>query len=323
MKSLMIYGATGYTGRMIAEHTVALGVPVILAGRSEERLAAMALNLNVTYRAFPLHEPDEVKAALSGVSVLLNCAGPFMHTASVLMWAAIEQKIHYLDVAAEPDSYSLAEMRDNEAAAAGVMLLPGCGGSVAMLGCLAAHAAERATAPSGISLALKVSGPMSRGSLISATEIMSPECLVRRNGKLVPQDPTNTRSFNFGVGPLACFPVTLPDLTTVWRTTGIQDIETFVHLAGGGFVQGDLTALPDGPTEKEREDNRYQAVAEVVNEDGTKVRLLLDTVNGYTFTAMAAAEAARRVMAGEWQPGFRTPAETFGKGFAETIADTQ
>lgn len=51
--------------------------------------------------------------------------------------------------------------------------------------------------------------------------------------------------------------------------------------------------------------------------------MLLETVNGYSFTAMAAAEAARRVLAGEAKPGFQTPAGLFGKQFAETIADTR
>jgi short subunit dehydrogenase-like uncharacterized protein len=68
--------------------------------------------------------------------------------------------------------------------------------------------------------------------------------------------------------------------------------------------------------------NRYQAVAEVTGADGDVVRSVLDTVNGYTFTATAAAEAGRRVLAGEDRPGFQTPALLFGNGFAETIADT-
>jgi short subunit dehydrogenase-like uncharacterized protein len=52
------------------------------------------------------------------------------------------------------------------------------------------------------------------------------------------------------------------------------------------------------------------------------VRSVLDTVNGYTFTTIAAAEAARRVLNGEARAGFQTPAGLFGAGFAETIADT-
>ena len=52
------------------------------------------------------------------------------------------------------------------------------------------------------------------------------------------------------------------------------------------------------------------------------VRSILETVNGYTFTIIAAAEAARRVLNGEARPGFQTPTGLFGDGFAETIADT-
>jgi short subunit dehydrogenase-like uncharacterized protein len=144
-----------------------------------------------------------------------------MHTANALIKAAIAKQVHYLDVAAESDSYKLAETLDKAAAAAGVMLLPGCGGSVAMLGCLAAHAVERVTTPKSLSLALHVAGPMSRGSAISATENLSPECLIRRNGQLIPQDPTELRTFDFGKGPRECFSVTLPDLITLGRATNL------------------------------------------------------------------------------------------------------
>ena len=122
---------------------------------------------------------------------------------------------------------------------------------------------------------------------------------------------------------MPCFPVTLPDLITIGYALAVPDVATFVHVAGNAFPGGDLSALPDGPTEEERAANRYQAAVEVVGADGTTVLSLLDTVNGYTFTAMAAAEAARRVLAGEARSGFQTPAGLFGSSFAETIADTR
>jgi len=62
---------------------------------------------------------------------------------------------------------------------------------------------------------------------------------------------------------------------------------------------------------------------EVTGADGNVVRSVLDTVNGYTFTTIAAAEAAQRVLSGEARPGFQTPAGVFGAGFAETIASTR
>ncbi|WP_274864388.1 saccharopine dehydrogenase family protein [Serratia marcescens] len=323
MKKLMIYGATGYTGRMIVQHALEARLQVIIAGRDREKLAAMSSDLDVPFRAFRLDNPVTIDSGFDNIDTVINCAGPFLHTARPLMEAAIRKKVHYLDVAAELDSYQIAEILGEVASSAGVMLLPGCGGSVAMLGCLAAHAATRVNNPARISLALHVTGTMSRGSAVSAAENLSTQCLIRRNGQLMESESGELQEFDFGKGPKACFPVTLPDLITVWKATGIPDIKTFVHVSGEGFPQGHLADLPDGPTAQEREASRYQAVAEVLNADGETLYMLLDTVNGYSFTALAAAEAGRRVLAGECRPGFQTPATLFGKHFAETIADTR
>jgi len=322
MKKLMIYGATGYTGRMAAQRAVAAGTPIILAGRNQAALLALASRLDVDYRVFALDDSALIDQSLDGVGVLLNCAGPFARTTDVLMRAAIRNGVHYLDVAAELDGYRLAETRDRAAMAAGVMLLPGSGGSVAMLGCLAGHTIARMRNPARVRVAMQVSGSLSRGSAVSAMEGVTAETLARADGVLLARPAGTTQKLDFGMGPVDCFQVTLPDLVTIWRATGVPDIDTYVHVAGDGFPQGDLSALPDGPDEQERLANRYRAVAEVTGSEGAVVRSVLDTVNGYTFTAAAAAEAGRRVLAGEQRPGFQTPAMLFGNGFAETIADT-
>lgn len=324
MTKLMIYGAAGYTGRMASANVKAAGVDFVIAGREQDeaKFAALASDLGVEYRLFAVDDPSTAEAALGDISVLLNCAGPFMRTAGPLMNACIAAGVHYLDIAAELDSYRLAEKLDQDANAAGVMLLPGSGGSVAMLGSLAGHAARRVTAPRNLRIALHVAGGFSRGSAISASENVTTECLYRVDGTLMSRSPEEVREFDFGNGPATSFPVTLPDLITIWRATRIPNIETFVHVTEGAFPEGDLAAMPDGPTLEQREANRYHAAVEVTTEDGTVVRSILDTVNGYTFTALAAAEAARRVVNGEARPGFQTPAGLFGDGFAETIADT-
>ena len=322
MTKLMIYGATGYTGRMAAEHASAAGTSIILAGRNEATLVPLAARLGVEYRVFALEDSSVIDRSLPDVGVLLNCAGPFASTADGLMRAGIRNGVHYLDIAAELDGYRLAGLLDAEARTAGVMLLPGSGGSVAMLGCLAGHAVARTNHPSGITVAMHVSGGLSRGSAASAMGSVTAETLVRADGKLVSRPAGAIREFDFGKGAVDCFRVTLPDLITIWRSTNVRAIETFVHVSGDGFPQGDLSALPDGPSEQERLANRYQAVVEVSDSNGRIVRSVLDTVNGYTFTAKAAAEAGRRVLAGEARPGFQTPAMLFGSGFVRTIADT-
>jgi short subunit dehydrogenase-like uncharacterized protein len=246
-----------------------------------------------------------------------------MRTADALMKASIRNGVHYLDTAAELDSYRLAESLDDKAKAAGVMLMPGGGGSVAMLGSLAGHAVSRVSDARKIRIALHVAGGLSRGSAISAMENVTVETLARVDGELVAIAADGIRKFDFGKGVVDCFPVTLPDLITIWRATGVPDVETFVHVTGDGFPQGDLSTLPDGPSEEDRLANRYQASVEVTGADGKVTHSVLDTVNGYTFTAMAAAEAGRRVLGGEFRPGFQTPAALFGNGFAQTVADTK
>ena len=168
---------------------------------------------------------------------------------------------------------------------------------------------------------MHVTGGLSRGSAISAAENMTAETLARVDGELVTVANT-IQKLDFGQGPVDSFQVTLPDLITIWRATGVPNIETFVHVTGDGFPQGDLSALPDGPSEPERLASRYQAVVEVTDANETVARSILNTVNGYTFTAIAVAEAGRRVLMGETRPGFQTPVGLFGNRFAETIADT-
>jgi short subunit dehydrogenase-like uncharacterized protein len=324
MNRLMIYGAAGYTGRMATANAKAAGVDVVLAGRpqDEEKLVALAGEMDAEYRLFAVDDVPARERALTDVAVLLNCAGPFLRTAEPLMQACLAAGTHYLDIAAELDSYRLAERYDQDAQAAGVMLLPGSGGSVAMLGCLAGHAAKRVAKPSKLSIALHVAGGFSRGSAVSASENVTTETLHRVDGELVGRSGDELREFDFGNGPATSFPVTLPELITIWRATDIPNIETYVHVTDGAFPQGDFAAMPDGPTLEQREANRYHAAVEVTGEDGTVVRSILDTVNGYTFTTLAAAEAARRVVGGEARAGFQTPAGLFGDSFAETIADT-
>jgi short subunit dehydrogenase-like uncharacterized protein len=324
MKKMMIYGAAGYTGRMAATNVKNAGVEIVVAGREQDKakFIALAAELGVEYRLFAADDLPAAQAALDSIGVLLNCAGPFMRTAEPLMKACIAAGVHYLDIAAELDSYQIAEKLDKAAAEAGVMLLPGSGGSVAMLGSLAAHAMKRVEKPHSLSIAMHVAGEFSRGSAVSATENVTTGLLHRVDGELVSRDPGAVRDFDFGDGPVSSFGVTLPDLITIWHATRIPNIETFVYLTDTVFPEGDLAAMPNGPTLEQREASRYHAAVEITGEDGTVVRSILETVNGYTFTAIAAADAARRVLKGEARPGFQTPAGLFGDGFAETIADT-
>ncbi|KAK5169682.1 uncharacterized protein LTR77_005660 [Saxophila tyrrhenica] len=320
MADLMIYGATGYTGRLICEQAKKTGLRFTIAGRSEDKLRDLARTLEVPYEAFDLAATSP-NGHLASLIVLLNCAGPFSRTASVLMDACIRCKVHYLDVSAELDSYLLARERGELAEKAGIMLVPGCGGSVAMLGGLVAHATRTSMNPASIDIALHVSGPMSRGSAVSAAESVTAGCLKLDGAALVPQDATKNAWFDFGDGRglVSCFPATLPDLITLHKQTGAGNIHTFVNASADAFPTGDVALLPDGPDSAQRAASPYHAAVRVVDKDGSSRQARLHMVNGYTFTAIAAVEAARRILSGEASAGWQTPVGLFGNDYIHAV----
>lgn len=320
MKTLLIYGATGYTGRMAVERAKALGLNVEIAGRNVDRLAHLAAQLEIPYRVFAADA--QAAEALVGIDVLLSFAGPFAQTAEPLMRACMKAGVDYLDITAEINVYRLAERLGAQAAEAGMMLLPGVGWDVVPTDCLAVHLAQRVASPRALSIALQVPGSMSRGSAMSVSEIIGAGLLARVNGELVATPDAQPRQFDFGDGPVMCQPLSFGDLVTGWHSTGIPNIAMFVHISGDAFPEGDLSQLPDGPSAHERDAHRARAVAEVTAADGSVSRSMIETANGYSYTPLAAIEAARRVLSGERKPGFETPARIFGGGFAESIAGT-
>jgi len=335
MNTLLIYGATGYTGRMVATHARAVGLDICLAGRDEARLSSLAAELGVPYRVIALDDDladagasaspegnERLKQAISGFHTVLNCAGPFARTAGPLMRACMAAGAHYLDITAEIRTYQHAESLGSLAADAGVMLMPGVGWDVVPTDSLAMQVAQSVNVPVDLRIALKVAGGMSRGSAASAGEIVAAGLLVRRDGELVSQPDASTVRFDFGDGPVECFPLSFGDLVTAWHSTGIRNISMFVHVTGDAFPTGDLASLPEGPTQAQRDADRAAAVVEVTGADGVVSRAVIDTINGYSYTPLAAVAAARRVMEGEWRPGFETPARVFGAGFAESIGDS-
>lgn len=320
MSTLLIYGATGYTGRMAAERVKALGLSFEIAGRNHARLVALAAQLHVPFRVFDADA--DAAGSLSGISLLLNFAGPFAHTAAPLMRACIDAGVDYLDITAEINVYRLAEQLGGEAASHQVMLLPGVGWDVVPTDSLAVHVAKRVEKPFALSIALQVPGSMSRGSALSVSEIMGAGVMARVDGELVATPDATPREFDFGEGPVLCVPLSFGDLVTGWHSTGIPNIAMFVHISGDAFPEGDLSQLPDGPTQAQREAHPARAVVEVIGVDGAIARSVIETLNGYSYTPLAAVEAARRVLTGERQPGFATPANVFGGEFAESIEGT-
>ena len=320
--TILIYGAAGYTGKLVAMQARETHLSFEVAGRNGPQVTALAEQLDVPCRIFALDDPETIIASLAGVTAVLNCAGPFASTARPLMEACIACGVHYLDITAEYKVYALAEAWSERAAAAGVMLLPGVGWDVVPSDCLAMYLAAKVDQPQSLRIALQVANSMSRGSTTSVGEILGVGLLVRAEGTIVAKPDAAPARFDFGAGLLDSVPLSFGDLVTAWKSTGIPNIAMFVNIKENVMPEG-VAAMPEGPSLEERAANRACAVAEVTGIDGAVVRARIDTINGYSYTPLAAVEALRLVATGQFKPGFQTPATVFGAGFAVSIADTR
>jgi short subunit dehydrogenase-like uncharacterized protein len=136
-KQFLIYGATGFTGKLTARTAKDKGLQPILAGRNEAKLKAIAEPLGFHYRGFSLSEQQELDAALAEVDAVLHIAGPFSATSQPMADACLRTGTHYLDITGEIDVFEALAARDAEAKRAGTMLLPGVGFDVVPSDCLA------------------------------------------------------------------------------------------------------------------------------------------------------------------------------------------
>ena len=141
--SFLIYGANGYTGALIAEEASRRGLRPVLAGRDGEAVRAIASRLGMDSRVFGLDSQEEIRSNLKGVSVVLNCAGPYSATARPMVEACLAGSVHYLDVAGDIPVLEYLYSLHEEAVRASCVVLPAVGFDVVPTDCLALMLKER------------------------------------------------------------------------------------------------------------------------------------------------------------------------------------
>jgi hypothetical protein len=131
-KPVVVYGASGYTGRLVCEYLREYGIPFIAAGRSADKIeAAMKSNVagieTASYEVVEvIHTVEALTHLFEGASVVLNTVGPFARFGPEVVEACLAAKCHYTDTTGEQDwLISLDEGYGAKFAAAGLVLSPG------------------------------------------------------------------------------------------------------------------------------------------------------------------------------------------------------
>lgn len=332
---LLIYGSTGYTGRLIVAEALARGLRPTLAGRNPDTVRTQATSLGLQWRSARIDDPQALDAALADATVVLHCAGPFGHTWRAISDACLRAHAHYLDITGEMAVFEGLAARDADARTAGIMLLPGVGFDVVPSDCLAAHLARRMPNAVQLSLAFRALGGASRGTLTTMVENLGSPGAVRREGRIVsvPQ-AWRTRRIDFGDGQLRDA-TTIPwgDVSTAFHSTGIPNIEVYMSMRPAmrraaiasrwlgpvlrsGAVRRALAARvrrgAAGPSEAERNRGVSLLWGEAVAANGDRAEARLRGASGYVLTAQTAVHLAVKAMRGETRVGFQTPSRAYG-----------
>ncbi|MBZ0291966.1 MAG: saccharopine dehydrogenase NADP-binding domain-containing protein, partial [Anaerolineae bacterium] len=223
----LIYGAYGFSGQLIAEEAVKRGYRPLLAGRSEAKLAALAHRLGLPYRAFSLDHLTEVTRILGGVQLVLNAAGPFIHTSDPMLKACTLAGVNYLDITGEYPVFERTFTFDEAARRQGIALISGVGFDVVPSDCLALHVAQQLPEADQLEVAIHGLTRMSVGTAQSGIELAAAGGRIRRAGKLVRYPlGVGVKPIRFANGVHAAMPIPWGDLATAYRSTGIPNITT-------------------------------------------------------------------------------------------------
>ena len=337
-EGLLIYGCYGYTGKLISEHAVQLGLKPVLAGRDEQRTKSLAETLKLSHLVFDLSDENSVMDNIRDFKVVLHCAGPFMFTSEVMANACIKTKTHYLDITGEISVFEKIFRMDKAAKEAGIMLMAGVGFDVVPTDCLALYLKEKLPDADCLEMALlQKGGKLSHGTAITVAENMAEGGAVRREGKIVKIPAgTLTRMIDFGDKKRNTVAIPWGDVSTAYRTTGIPNITIYNYVPESvirgmklsnyiGFILRmdfvkrrmikAIKSRPAGPTEEMRKHARGVIWGEVKNASGKTKVALLDLPEGYTLTAWTAVKIAQNILTNEPPSGAKTPAQVFGSNF--------
>lgn len=131
-KLVVVYGASGYTGRLICEYLREYGVPFVAAGRDEAKITS-SMEHNVAgietadYEVVQVnHDVESLTELFSGASVVLNTVGPFSKWGPEVVEACLATGAHYTDTTGEQDWLITCDEQYGAAfAEAGLLLAPG------------------------------------------------------------------------------------------------------------------------------------------------------------------------------------------------------
>ena len=340
--TFLLYGANGYSGELITRFADQYGLQPILAGRRKEAIEPLALKFGLSYKVFDINDKPALLDALKGARLVLNAAGPFQFTAKQLIEGCLQTGTHYIDINGDISQFEMMRQYDNAAKNSGIMLLPGAGFDVVPTDCLALYLKKQLPAAVKLRLAFAtLGGGLSHGTATTMVTKLGEGGVVRKEGKLVKQALGKKGMWvDFGIKKLFVMTIPWGDIATAYYSTGIPDIESYTgmsrkvyYLLKGQFLfnwllrtrflrrilKNKINKRPAGPSDEQRTKAIALVWGEATDANGHSVTARLSGPEGYTLTAHSALIIGKKILDGNFKPGYQTPATAYGENLVMEV----
>lgn len=301
-RCVVVYGAYGHTGRFVVAELRRRGWTPVLSGRDAAKLATLGEAYPaLARRPASISDAGALDRALAGTVAVINCAGPFLDTATPLIEAALRAGIPYLDVTAEQQAaLDVFEHHGDAARHAGVAVLPG----MAFYGGLADLLATQAMGEWREADAIEVAVALDGWHPTEGTRLTGRRNHYRRrvvaNGRLdLLPDPAPQRDWTFarpfGMQPMVELPFS--ETVTISRHLRVRELHSYLNRRALEDVRDAGTPAPVAVDAQGRSAQRF-TMEVIVHRDGRQRRLAASGQDIYAITAPLVVEAMTRIVDG-------------------------
>jgi short subunit dehydrogenase-like uncharacterized protein len=340
MPDVLLFGATGFTGRLTAHALARRQVDFAIAGRDRTKLAALASEVGgPDVRTAAVGDVDALVSALADVRVLITCVGPFLELGDTAVEAALRAGVHYLDSTGEGEFIARLAARSDEAQGAGVAMAPAMGFDEVPGDVAATLATEGLESPE-LTVTYAVPSSASSGTARTFPRIFVSAGHFIENGKVVEVRVGQRRRWSPMPAPLgpraaASFPLSLLEVAPLHLD--LRGLETYVTTpraqqialkAAMPFVRASLAIGPvervlkgalgriPGPDVEARK-KRWTILAEARGDNGFR-NVVVQGADVYGLTGeILAAGAARMAEDGYDRSGVLSPVQAMDLDFLQ------
>jgi len=232
--SIAVFGATGYTGRLVARELHRQGAAPLLAGRDAGKLDALAAELGgLPTLVASVGDAASLDALARRARVLINCVGPFVDFGEPVVRAAIAAGAHYVDTTGEQPFLQAMLAHDTWAKSQGVAVIPALAFEIALADCAAALAAAELDEVDDITVTYVTRFHASQGSKRTALRMLQGSGFAYVDGRWVEETPARHHVFvdlPRPLGTVAAVSFPSAEVMTIPRHVTVRTVRTYMSV---------------------------------------------------------------------------------------------